>query len=360
MWRFADRLPHLDPGNVVTLGEGGTAQLDVTGLVPGAESLRRLELKMEDRNPTGSFKARIAALGLSLARDRGLRGVVGTSSGNGGAAAAAYAAAAGLDAVMLVLRGALESKVREIRAYGARVFEVDGLGFDADATIATASDVAEAAKRFSYAPMLTGFRFAPDAMRAVHTIAWEIALSEARADHVFAPIGGGGLVAGLAQGFLASGSAPPRVFGVHPAGMDGIVSALAGDPIGRATGKGTSISGLQMAALYDGPLAAAGIRSTGGSALPVTDAQVYDAQRDLAALGILVEPAGATALAGVREAIAHGVIGRSDRVVAIVSGAGYKDPVSVERFARPMEGQLHTGRDLDRLLSTVLMDEARA
>ncbi|QYH35271.1 pyridoxal-phosphate dependent enzyme [Salinibacterium sp. M195] len=356
MWRFADRLPSLAPENIVSLGEGGTPQLDLTGVVPGLEGLARFELKMEDRNPTGSFKARIASLALSLAREHNLRGALGTSSGNGGAAAAAYSAAAGLEAVLLVLRGALESKVREIRAYGARVIEVDGLGHDADATIATAMKVAAAAERFGYTPMLTGFRFAPEAMRAIHTIAWEIDESAAAADHVFAPVGGGGLVAGLSQGFLSS-ERTPRVFGVHPDGMDGLISALEGDPIGRARGAGTEISGLQMAALYDGPSAAAGIRATGGAAVAVSDAQVYEAQRDLAALGILVEPAGATSLAGARQAFSTGLIDRSARVVAVVSGAGYKDPQSIERFARQAEDAPVSASDLDRLLETLLTQE---
>lgn len=353
MWQYADRLPAIAPGNVVTLGEGRTPQLDLTGEIPGTAGLGRLELKLEDRNPTGSFKARIASLALSLVRERGLRGVLGTSSGNGGAAAAAYAAAAHREAILLVLRGALPAKLREIRATGARVVEVDGLGHDADATLATAHRVAAAAEAHDFYPMLTGFRFAPDAMRALETIAWEIHDVSPGPDAVYAPIGGGGLVAGLARGYAALGGASPRVIGVHPRGTNGIVAALGGDLSGRSSGSGTTISGLQMAALYDGEAASHGIRSSGGHPTAVSDEEILDAQRALAAIGVVVEPAGATAIAGIRRDLSDGRLGRGSRVVAIATGAGYKDPESVEAFAAPLGSPIGEG-DLDRALEELL------
>ena len=61
------------------------------------------EVKCEHLNPTGSFKDRIASVAVSLAVERGLSGLAGTSSGNGGAAAAAYAARAGLPLTLFSL-----------------------------------------------------------------------------------------------------------------------------------------------------------------------------------------------------------------------------------------------------------------
>lgn len=353
MWQYADRLPAVARGNIVSLGEGATPQIDLTNEISGTEGLGRLELKLEDRNPTGSFKARIASLALSLVRERGLRGVLGTSSGNGGAAAAAYAAAAHREAILLVLRGALPAKLREIRAAGARVVEIDGLGHDADATLATADRVAAAADAHGFYPMLTGFRYAPDAMMALATIAWEIHDRSSDVDAVYAPIGGGGLVAGIARGYSALSGRTPRVVGVYPAGSNGIVAAFAGDLTGRSTGAGTGISGLQMAALYDGEAAAAGLRGSGGHPTSVSDEEIRDAQRALAAIGVLVEPAGATAIAGIRRDLADGRLERGSRVVAIATGAGYKDPDSVESFAAPL-GEPIPADGLDGALAELL------
>ncbi len=82
---------------------------------------RGLLVKDESRNPTGSFKDRLAAVAVSMARHFGA-GVIGcSSSGNAGAAAAAYAARAGLPCVVLTFAGAAGAMMTQMQAYGAMV-----------------------------------------------------------------------------------------------------------------------------------------------------------------------------------------------------------------------------------------------
>jgi threonine synthase len=330
MWRYRERLPLLDPANIVTLGEGATplVQLPHSGL-------GSLHVKCEHLNPTGSFKDRIASVALSVVRERGLTGCVGTSSGNGGAAAAAYAARAGATAALFALADTAEPKLRQIRALGAQVTLVDGLGHDASATDAAATAIAGIAAERGLMPLLTGGRFSPEAMEGATTIAYELADEAPATTAVYVPVGGGGLLSAIARGYTATAetataetatSTRPRIVAVQPSGCPTMRPALAGDLTGLKEPCTTTVSGLQVAILFDGLGALEAITGTGGHLTEVSDEQIAEAQRLLAREhGLLVEPAGATAYAGVLADLAAGRLSTSDKVIVIATGAGYKD-----------------------------------
>jgi threonine synthase len=337
MWRYRDRLPVVDASNIVTLGEGGTPLLDLSATLGRELGLGGLHLKAEDRNPTGSFKARIASVAASLLRERGLAGLVGTSSGNGGAAAAAYAAAAGSRAVLFTLSDTVPVKLLEITAVGGVAYRVEGVGHDAASTSSVADAIARAAASTDHYPMLTGFHYAPEAMTGVETIAYELVEEHPALTVVYAPVGGGGLLTGLGRGFAREG-ARVRLVGVHPAGAIALRLALEGRAGGMAGPVTTAISGLQMAVLYDADGAVAAVRDSGGHAASVSDDAVRLAQSRLAREhGILVEPAGATALAGVIADAGAGRLGHDDRVAVILTGAGYKDLAALQVVAGATE-----------------------
>ena len=102
MWHYREVLPVSDDA-IVTLGEGATPLLAAPRM--GAKiGVPNLYLKVESRNPTSSFKDRLAAAAVSAARELGRKVVVGSSSGNAGAAVAAMAARAGMPCVMFTTR----------------------------------------------------------------------------------------------------------------------------------------------------------------------------------------------------------------------------------------------------------------
>ena len=105
LWRYRELLPVRDPSAVVTLGEGWTPLLPVPryGRRVG---LDHLLVKDEGLLPTGTFKARGAAVGVSRARELGVRHIAMPTNGNAGAAWAAYAARAGLRATIAMPRRA--------------------------------------------------------------------------------------------------------------------------------------------------------------------------------------------------------------------------------------------------------------
>ena len=70
MWRFNELLPVTNPDSVITLGEGGTPLLDATTLAQQV-GIRRLWIKEEGLNPTGTFKARGISAAVSKACELG-------------------------------------------------------------------------------------------------------------------------------------------------------------------------------------------------------------------------------------------------------------------------------------------------
>lgn len=332
VWRYRDRLPLSTADSVVSLGEGGTPLVPLPRDLLGTASVA---VKCEHLNPTGSFKDRIATVALSIARERGLGGCVGTSSGNGGAAAAAYAARAGLSAALFALADTAPQKLLQIQALGARVHLVVGLGHDAAATDAAATTIAALAAEHGLIPMLTGGRFSPEAMEGAKTISYELAEAAPATTVVYAPVGGGGLVSALGRGFVDAGApVRPRIVAVQPAGCATLAPALAGRRGALDGPCTTTISGLQVAVLFDEAGAVEAVRGSGGHVTEVTDEQVRHAQRILArGHGLLVEPAGATALAGALADAAAGRLAPGDHVVLVATGAGYKDSAALADLA---------------------------
>ena len=122
LWRWAEALP-VDEIDAVSLGEGNTPLVEVPRLAR-ALGVGRLWVKDESRNPTWSFKDRLATVVVSFARRAGARVIASSSTGNAGAAVAAYAARAGLPCVVVTAAGAAGPMLAQMRAYGAMVLAV--------------------------------------------------------------------------------------------------------------------------------------------------------------------------------------------------------------------------------------------
>jgi hypothetical protein len=134
LWRYRELLPVVDPARVVTLGEGWTPMLQAAryGAHVGAPGLL---VKDEGLIPTGSFKARGAAVGVSRAAELGVSHVAMPTNGNAGAAWATYAARAGMRSTIAMPLAAPTITRRECLAAGADLHLVDGLIGDAGVLI---------------------------------------------------------------------------------------------------------------------------------------------------------------------------------------------------------------------------------
>src|SRR5256714_5317179 len=137
LWRYAELLPLRRPEEAVSLGEGVTPLLSLPR-TSRRLGLQHLVLKDEGLLPTGTFKARGAAVGVSRARELGITHVALPTAGNAGGAWAAYAARAGLRATVVMPQDAPSITIREAAVSGADVRLVRGLISDAGAIVARA------------------------------------------------------------------------------------------------------------------------------------------------------------------------------------------------------------------------------
>lgn len=332
IWRYEDRLPALSEENQISLGEGGTPLVKSARI--GQEiGLRNLYFKLESLNPTGSYKDRISALGVSLAKERGFTACTGTTSGNAGGSIAAYAARAGISYNVYVQENIVSSKLDPMLVHQANIVKVKGFGFSSEIGNRVFHKVLENAKSNEWELLITAYAFAPLAMEAVKTIAYEMAEDSAatEVDAIFVPVGGGGLLTGIYRGYcdLLTGGVDrlPGIVACQSSGCANVAKAWKQGLDHPVEGASTAqISGIQVPNPPDGVQVLKAIRDSGGFAESVLDIDTWHWQEQLAVKeGIFCEPAGAIALAGAAQALKEGRISSDASVICIVSGAGYKD-----------------------------------
>ena len=346
IWQYArdlGPLADLAAVNRVSLGEGNTPLIRSRRIGPDA-GLENLYFKLESSNPTGSYKDRFASAAVADMLAGGKRNCVATSSGNTGSAVAAYCAAAAIPCSIAIVDGAPLGKVRQMQAYGARLYTLRGFGMDATVSSEVMDKLLELAQGDA-ALQISAFRFSPIGMTGVQSLAHELAEQRPQGwDHVFTPAGGGGLTLAVARGFarlvdtdrLQRG---PAVECVQPEGNDTMAGPLRrGESCGQSVESTTTVSGLQVALVIDADQTIAACAASQGTGHLVTDDQVYDVQQRLAREeGVFCEPAGAVALAGALGARRDNLVRPDAAVVCLVTGSGFKDPQAVERMTASAE-----------------------
>lgn len=323
VWRYAPLLPDVEP---LTLGEGGTPLVPSRRVGPalGVDLL----FKVEGANPTGSFKDRGAAVLVAVLRSLGARAVTDDSSGNAGAALAAYAARAGMRAVLYVPAHASGPKLAQIMAHGAELVRVAG---PRERAAEAVTQACQADPGLVYASHNASPYFPP----GLATVAYELFedLGAQVPDHVVVPVGGGGLLLGLADGFtrlrdMGWTDRVPPVHAVQPAACAPIVRAwvTGGAPREPAPGQ-TVAEGTRIPNPSRGQQILATLRAAGGEAVAVEEEGILAARLSLAREeGLYVEPTAALGYAALPQLVAHGAIRRGERVVVVLTGCGLKAP----------------------------------
>jgi threonine synthase len=326
MWRYHELLPVRDPAHVVTLGEGVTPLLDAPRLAQRF-GLRRVWMKDEGKNPTGTFKARGLAAAVSRARELGVRAVAMPTAGNAGSALAAYAARAGLAAYIVMPRDAPVVNRAEVVAYGARAYAIDGVITDAGRAL---RDLAPARGWFDLSTLREPYR-----VEGKKIMGYEIAeaLGWRLPDAIVYPAGGGTGLVGIwkavaemrALGWVGAGL--PRMIAVQAAGCAPIVRAWEDgrDHAVPVSTPRTIAAGLRVPAAIGDYLMLRAVRESGGAAVAVGDDEILAAMRDLAATeGVLAAPEAAATVAALLPLRARGVLGPADEVVLLLTGSGLK------------------------------------
>lgn len=328
LWRYRELLPVSDDANIVTLGEGFTPLLPLRRA--GEKSgIKHLYIKDEGIIPTGTFKARGAAVGVSRAKELGVETIAMPTNGNAGAAWSVYGAKAGIRSVIVMPEDAPSITRNECAAAGADLYLVKGLISDCGKIVA-----ASVARHGWYdASTLKE----PYRIEGKKTMGLEIAeqMGWRMPDVILYPTGGGvGIIGiykaltelrelGLVEGRL------PRLVAVQAEGCRPIVTAFEQHRAESAfhENSATIAFGINVPKALGDFLVLDAIYKTEGTAVAVGDDEILSALRELAALeGTFVCPEGAAVYAAARRLRSEGWIGSGDRVVMLNTGAGIKYP----------------------------------
>jgi threonine synthase len=327
--RYGRFLPVTDATPPLTLGEGSTPLVHARRL-GSALGLRRLYLKVEGQNPTGSFKDRGMVLAVAKAAEAGARAIVCASTGNTSASAAAYGAAAGMDVIVVLPKGQIAiGKLLQALIAGARVVAIDG-NFD------QALGIVRALAEQDDHPVTLVNSVNPFRLDGQMTAAFEICDDLGQAPDVLAiPVGNAGNISAYWAGFRAYAEAGivrgrPAMWGFQAAGAAPIV---VGHRIEHPETVATAIR-IGDPASWDKAVAARD--ASRGRISAVTDDEILSSYRALARYeGIFCEPASAAGVAGITRAAAAGELDPDATVVCVLTGHGLKDPTTAERHVPP-------------------------
>ena len=266
-----------------------------------------LGLKAESLQQTGSFKVRGALNAvLQLPPDARQRGVVTFSAGNHGQGLAYAAQQAGIPCTVFMMHSAVQSKVDAIRGYGAETRHYP--------TIKEAAEAMEQVQNEQGAIFVSPFAD-PAIIAGQGLVGLEILEDAPDIEQLVVPIGGGGLIAGIAVAVKAK-KPDVRIVGVEPAGAPTLSRALeAGRPV--TIEPKTIADGL--AAPYTEEINLSIIQQLDDDVVIVTDDEIATAMRLLLEQAkLLAEPAGAASLAALltgKAAVPGGAV-----TVAVLSG----------------------------------------
>ncbi len=325
LWRYHELLPVRHASNVVSLGEGMTPLVPVPRIgrelgVPG------LLMKDEGLLPTGTFKARGAAVGVSRAAELGVAGIAMPTNGNAGAAWALYAARAGMRSLIVMPAGAPPVTQAECAAAGAELHLVDGTIADAGAMVTEVL-----AERPGY--QNTATLKEPYRIEGKKTMGLEIAeqLGWRMPGVIVYPTGGGVGIIGIHKALhellelgWVSGDLP-RLVAVQAEGCAPIVTAFqAGAAVSEPWPEPKTVAfGLTVPKALGDFLVLNALYATGGTAVAVSDEALLAEQRVVTRLeGSLICPEGAACFAAVRQLRASGWLSETDEVVVLNTGTG--------------------------------------
>ena len=326
---YRELLPVTDATPNVNLEEG------MTPLIPFPRINKRLGInlygKFEGCNPSGSFKDRGMVLAVAKALEEGKRAVICASTGNTSASAAAYAASQGIPCFVLLPAGKVAlGKLAQALMYGAKVIAVKG-NFDRALELAR-----EGADKTGCA-MVNSVN--PYRLIGQRSGAWEICdvLGKAPDWHAI-PVGNAGNISAYWAGYneykkLGKIDSLPRMMGFQ---AEGAAPLVTNQPCPNPE---TIATAIRIGNPVSAHLARTAVNDSHGEFNSVTDDEILEAQRILAAEGgVFAEPASCAPLAGLIKLKRQGKLPEGITVTMILTGNGLKDPdTAMSQVGRPIE-----------------------
>ena len=326
--RYRDYLPLTDQTPMLSLHEGSTP------LIPAPKLSKRLgvelHLKYEGLNPTGTFKDRGMVMAVAKAVEDGADTIICASTGNTSAAAAAYAARAGLKCIVLIPDGNIAlGKLAQALAYGARIVAING---NFDAALRLVRQISDEH------PIALVNSVNPYRLQGQKTGAFETVDVLGDAPDVLAiPVGNAGNISAYWMGFgeyhgAGRSTHLPKMWGFQAEGAAPLVRGVVVDE------PQTIATAIRIGNPASAHLARAAVGESGGLFDLVSDDEIMHAYRLIAQEGVFCEPASAAPVAGLLKRHAAGELEGGQRVVAVLTGNGLKDPDAALRSVEAPRG----------------------
>ena len=325
LWRYAPVLPIPDPAHRVTLGEGSTPLLDCPRLAREL-GVRRLLLKFDGANPTGTVKDRSSATAVAAALRFGYRATSVVSSGNAGSSIAAYSARAGLRSLIFAYERASAPKLLHMAATTTNLIIYKGVYDD---LIKIWDRLVDERLFFDCGASRNAYK-----QEGKKTLAYEIAEQTGWAvpDVVVAPVAVGETFIATARGFREMREAG----WIARAPLMVAAQATRANAVARAFRDGTAIAPLKIGYTVAEGLAAGDpgkkgewvlrlLRDGQGLAGDAEDDEILETQRRLARVeGVWAGPTGVATLAVLARLLAQKQLDRAQTICAIISETGLK------------------------------------
>jgi len=327
--RYADFFPFAKIDKAISLYEGFTPLVKSLRLASEL-SIKNIFFKNESQNPTWSFKDRGTVVGIQHAISLGYKRIGAVSTGNMAVSVAAYGARIGLKTFILVSASLPPEKLNPIAIYNPILIKVDGdygkLYFDS----------LEIGKQNDIYFINSDVPFRVDGSK---TIAFEICeqMNFEVPDYVVVPTSSGGNIRGILKGFeefrlCGLINKVPKMICAQASGCSPIYNAYSSNAevISRVENPHTIAHAIENPYPPSGNEVLRRIKEHKGTFVAVTDEETLQAQKQLAKIGILGQPASAVPLAAVKKLREQGFFDENDTVVCIVTGGGLKDATVFE------------------------------
>ncbi|WP_286892960.1 threonine synthase [Thermobacillus sp.] len=326
VWRYKELIdPELEEAHIVTRGEGNTGLYDCAPAASHA-GVRRVWLKAQGENPSGSFKDNGMTAAVSRGVFAGYRAFACASTGNTSSSLAMYAAWAGLRCVVLVPPGGVAAnKLMQTLAYGAEVYGIEG-GYDAGVRLL--NRCGEALGLY-VCNSVNPFRIEGQKsmiIEAAHQLGWTLP------DWVVLPGGALSNASALGKGLLEMKAIGligkvPRIAVVQAEGASPFHRMIAsgGGELVPEPAPRTAASAIRIGNPPSWRKAARVLRDCAGVTCAVSDEAIMAAKRVIDRSGIGCEPAAAAGLAGLKKLAAEGTISRDETALVVLTGHMLKD-----------------------------------
>ncbi|MFK3959814.1 threonine synthase [Pseudalkalibacillus hwajinpoensis] len=340
LWRYHELLPVKKEENKVSFEEGMTPFLPLPSLGQKMK-LSNLYIKDEGMVPTGSFKARGAAVGISKAKELGVQNLAMPTNGNAGAAWSLYAAKAGLEAHIVMPVDAPEITRKEVSISSAHLYLVNGLISDAGKIV---GDLVKEQGFYDASTLKEPYR-----IEGKKTMGYEIAeqLNWELPDVILYPTGGGVGLIGIYKAFLElkklgwiKDQKLPRLVAVQSEGCAPIVKAFEEGKTESEFWENstTHAFGINVPKAIGDFLVLDAIYQTDGCAVAVSEEDIRISQREVAALeGQFICPEGASTFAAAERLRERNWIKEDEQVICLNTGLGIKYPDAFEVNVKTME-----------------------